>query len=156
MPGVATVAVSLSSAPAPGETVTVSVSTANGTAVAGTDYTALGGHHRHLRGRRDDQVRQAIPVAADRAARRAGAFSLVLSSPSAERLVADASAVVTSSVPGADQPQRRTALRARKAAIAVVRGFPRAPGSGSSDRSLPGLPYVRLTQAPRPPFKDPP
>ena len=33
--------VSLSAAPATGETATVSVSTANGTALDGTDYTAL-------------------------------------------------------------------------------------------------------------------
>jgi chitinase len=94
VPGSVTIAVSLSSAPAPGESVTVSVATANGSAIAGVDYTALGATTvTFAAGETTKFVTVPISVGAPGAPRRT--FSLMLSSPSANALVSDASALVT-------------------------------------------------------------
>ncbi len=91
--GSVTVAVSLSSAPAVGEIVTVSVSTADGSAIAGVDYAALAATSvTFAAGETTKYVTIPVSVGAPGAPRRS--FSLVLSSPSANALVADASAVV--------------------------------------------------------------
>ena len=63
----ATVTVSLTTAPAAGETVTVNVATANGTATAGTDFTALGDDPAHVhRGRASKTVTDPGPGQAGR------------------------------------------------------------------------------------------
>ncbi len=101
----ASFAVSLNAAPSTGDQVTFTVATANGTAIAGTDYTALPATTlTFLAGERTKVV--TVPVAPQPAATPTRTFSLELSAPSANTVVSDASgdAVLFSSPTPAPAP----------------------------------------------------
>ena len=89
----------LSAAPTTGETASVVVATANGSAVAGRDYTAVAAR-RITFGAGVRSVTVAVPVAAGVGTAPNRTFSLVLSSPSANAVLARGSAIATLRRPG--------------------------------------------------------
>ena len=90
-PGSVAVVVSLATAPVAGESVTVSVATADGTALAGTDYTALGPTTvTFLAGERTKIVMVPVSAMADGTPRRA--FSLTVFGPGPNAVIADSAA----------------------------------------------------------------
>ena len=91
--GAAVVTVSLSVAPAAGESVTVNVATANGTAIAGVDYGALGSTAVTF-GPGEMTKTVTISVASRPVGTPKRAFTLALSGASANAYIADSAATI--------------------------------------------------------------
>jgi glucose/arabinose dehydrogenase/N-acetylneuraminic acid mutarotase len=90
----ATITVGLSAAPAIGESVTVNVATANGSAIAGADYTALATTTvTFAPGQQTATV--TVPIAAAAAGTPARLFTLGLSTPSSNAFISDTAATVS-------------------------------------------------------------
>ena len=120
--GSAVFTLSLSAAPAAGETVSVVVATANGTAKAGTDYTALTARTvTFASGVRSATV--SVPVAAGTALVANRAFTLQLSAPSATAVLARTFATAT---------LRRSRSAAVGPGVYVADGLLARPASGSA------------------------
>ncbi|MGZ4708564.1 MAG: Calx-beta domain-containing protein, partial [Acidimicrobiales bacterium] len=99
----ASFSVGLNAAPVAGEQVTVTVATADGSAVAGTDYTALPPTTlTFVAGEKTKVV--TVPVAPRPLATPTRTFSLVLSAPSANTVLSDASGDATLASSGSPAP----------------------------------------------------